>query len=88
MNVSPKAEPRGLSALGRSYAADLREWAASLAAGGDRKAKEGEGAAETARCLGNREGITRSVVRQTGSRRRLADRALIALNGLSCVAYS
>jgi hypothetical protein len=33
MNVSPKAEPRGLPALGRSYAADLREWAASLAAG-------------------------------------------------------
>jgi hypothetical protein len=33
MNVSPKAQPRGLSALGRSYAADLRGWAASLAAG-------------------------------------------------------
>lgn len=33
MNVSPKAQPLGLSALGRSYAADLRGWAASLAAG-------------------------------------------------------
>src|SRR3984957_17560660 len=33
MNVPPKAEPRGLSALWRSYAADLRGWAARLAAG-------------------------------------------------------
>jgi hypothetical protein len=33
MNVSSKAEPRSFSALGRSYAADLRGWAVSLAAG-------------------------------------------------------
>jgi hypothetical protein len=29
----PKGKPRGISALWRSYAADLRGWAASLAAG-------------------------------------------------------
>jgi uncharacterized BrkB/YihY/UPF0761 family membrane protein len=29
----PKGKPRGLSALWRSYAADLRGWAVSLAAG-------------------------------------------------------
>ena len=33
MNVPLKGEPRGLSALWRSYAADLKVWAARLAAG-------------------------------------------------------
>jgi hypothetical protein len=33
MNVSVKGEPRGFSALWRSYAADLRGWAAGRAAG-------------------------------------------------------
>lgn len=33
MNVPPKAEPRGISLLWRSYADDLKAWAARLAMG-------------------------------------------------------